>query len=118
MKSNSDNRPPVFLSLGDGSWHYNYNIKEVGTENEDETARTVFEYDTAHIWGTPDYAKCVKAVLREKLDESQEFSLINKYNAYNLGLSNDENDKTEYEAYLLEVISVKKRVKEDMEALK
>ena len=34
MKSNSDVRPPKFVNLGDGSWHYNYNIKEVQVEAE------------------------------------------------------------------------------------
>ena len=29
MKSNSNDRPPILQDLGNGSWHYNYNITEV-----------------------------------------------------------------------------------------
>lgn len=65
MKSNSDVKPPKFLNLGDGSWHYNYNIREVEVENEDGTTRTAYEYDTVHIWGTPTYPKLVPLVVAE-----------------------------------------------------
>ena len=46
---------------------------------------------------------------------TEEFSLINKYNAFVLGLSTDETDKTEYEAYLSEVIAVKAMVRADLQ---
>ena len=104
MKSNSNDRPPILQDLGNGSWHYNYNITEVDVqpepmaEAEDEqatAARKAYDYDTVEVWGRPDYDKCVKAVLRSRRDETEEFSLINKYNAFVLGLSTDEADKTE-----------------------
>lgn len=124
MKSNSNDRPPILQDLGNGSWHYNYNITEVEiqsepmaeTEDEQEpAARKAYDYDTVEIWGRPDYDKCVKAVLRSRRDETEEFSLINKYNAFVLGLSTDETDKTEYEAYLSEVIAVKAMVRADLQ---
>ena len=49
-------------------------------------------------------------------DETEEFSLINKYNAFALGLSTDEADKQEYEDYLTEVLSIKAMVKVDLQA--
>ena len=110
--------------LGNGSWHYNHNITEVEVQPEPmaETggeqapaARKAYEYDTVEVWGRPDYDKCVKAVLRSRRDETEEFSLINKYNAFVLGLSTDETDKTEYEAYLSEVIAVKAMVRADLQ---
>ena len=89
---------------------------EVETEGEQEpAARKAYDYDTVEIWGRPDYDKCVKAVLRSRRDETEEFSLINKYNAFVLGLSTDETDKTEYEAYLSEVIAVKAMVRADLQ---
>lgn len=72
--------------------------------------------DTVEVWGRPDYDKCVKAVLRSRRDETEEFSLINKYNAFVLGLSTDEADKTEYENYLKEVLAVKAMVRADLAA--
>lgn len=49
-------------------------------------------------------------------DETEEFSLINKYNAFVLGLSTDKADKTEYENYLKEVLAVKAMVRADLAA--
>lgn len=121
MKSNSDVRPLVIQDLGNGSYYYNYNIHEVTVpveptedEAEDTEEKTAYEYDSVLIWGIPNYAKCVKAVLRDRRDETEEFSLINKYNAFALGVS-EEADKEEYEAYLEEVKAVKAMVKTDLE---
>lgn len=123
MKSNSDVRPPCLLDLGNGSWHYNYNITEVETpaeptEQGDDTAepavRVSYNYDTVLIWGAPNADKCIKAVLRDRRDETEEFNLINKYNSFVVGISTDENDKTEYEDYLREVSSVKAMVYSDL----
>lgn len=125
MKSNSNDRPPILQDLGNGSWHYNYNIAEVEVlpepmavaEGEQApTARKAYDYDTVEVWGRPDYDKCVKAVLRSRRDETEEFSLINKYNAFVLGLSTDEADKEEYEAFLTEVMAVKAMVRNDLAA--
>ena len=124
MKSNSNDRPPILQDLGNGSWHYNYNITEVEVQpgpmaeqegEQTQAARKAYDYDTVEIWGRPDYDKCVKAVLRSRRDETEEFSLINKYNAFVLGLSTDETDKKEYEAYLSEVIAVKAMVRADLQ---
>lgn len=125
MKSNSNERPPVLLNLGNGSWHYNYNISEVEVQPEPmaemdgeqaTVARKAYECDTVEIWGIPDYDKCVKAVLRSRRDETEEFSLINKFNAFVFGLSMDAADKTEYENYLKEVLAVKAMVRSDLAA--
>jgi hypothetical protein len=117
MKSNSDVRPLILLDLGDGSWHYNYTIVEVPAQTDDGNDRVVFNYDTVHIWGNPDYATIVNAVIAERYSPSQETSLINKYNAFVAKLSNDSSDKDKYEAYLKEVAEIKAMVKEDLRGL-
>lgn len=123
MKSNSNVRPPIILDLGDGSFHYNYNIKEVEVQPADiqqektEAPQISYEYETVQVWGIPDYDKCVKAVLRDRRDETEEFNLINKYNTFALGLSKDLADETEYKNYLAEVLAVKAMVKADFESL-
>lgn len=124
MKSISNDRPAVLYNLGNGSWHYNYNIKEteaapdpLAAGETEQPARKVFEFETVVIWGTPDYDKCVKAVLRDRRDETEEFSLINKYNAFVLGLATGvegEAGKVEYQAYLTEVLAVKAMVRQDL----
>lgn len=115
MNSHSNIKPPVLLNLGDGSYHYNYNVKSVTKTREDGQPEEGYEYETVHIWGTPTYDNCVKAVLRSRLDETEEFALINKYNAYKLGLSTDKTAETDYKAYLKEVLAIKDMVRADIE---
>lgn len=118
MKSNSDVRPPIILDLGNGSYHYNYNIQEVEAPadpiQEGEGPKRGFEYDTVLIWGRPNKDSVTKAVLRSRRDETEEFNLINKYNSFVLGISTNPADKAEYEAYLAEVQGVKEMVQIDL----
>jgi hypothetical protein len=117
MKSNSDVRPPVLLDLGDGSWHFNYNIKEVPVITESGEDKTTFEYDTVHIGGSPEYEKLVKAVIAEHYSLEEETALINKYNAFAMKLSVDPADKEKYETYLKKVSGLKAMIKGDLRAL-
>jgi len=120
MKSNSDKKPAVFQPLGNGAYHYNYNIVE-RTEKDSETgeSRTVYDYDTVKVWDKPEYEKLVKAVIREEIDETKEFSYVNDYNAAVLGIIDDETEadaaKTAYKEYLAFVVEVKQQVKADLE---
>jgi hypothetical protein len=116
MKSNSDVRPPILQDLGDGSWHYNYNIKEVPVTTE-SGEKTAFEYETVYIWGKPDYDTLANAVIAEHYSISEETALINKYNAFNLKLSIDPADKEKYEIYLKKVSDLKAMIKVDLRAL-
>jgi hypothetical protein len=115
MKSNSDVRPPILQDLGDGSWHYNYNIKEVQRTTERGEEQTVFEYETVHIWGLPKYETLVPLVIAGHYNPSKETSLINKYNAYGLKLSTNQQDKKDYEAYLAHTFEIKAMVKQDLQ---
>jgi hypothetical protein len=117
MKSNADNRPPALLDLGDGSWHYNYNIQEVQVVAGFGEERTAFGYDTVHILGAPEYDKLVKAVISEHYSLEEEISLINKYNAFVAGLSTDPADKEKYETYWTKVNGFKTMIREDLRAL-
>jgi len=111
MKSNSDIRPTGLLDLGDGSWHYNYNIEEV-TETVEE--QTHYQYDTVQFWGPPSYEKVVKAVIRDRYDETQEFGIINEYNAYAMGLTQDQSAEDTYAEFLSWLLNVKEMVANDL----
>lgn len=119
MKSSSDIRPAVIQPLGNGAYHYNYNIVErQETDPETGEIKTVYDYDTVKVWDKPTYEKLVKAVIREKLDETQEFSIINEYNAGVLGVITDTTKKQEakqaYKDYLTFVAATKAMVKADL----
>jgi hypothetical protein len=75
MKSNSNDKPLIFQNLGDGSWHYNYDIKEVQITNESEGTRNVFDYNTVHFFGEPTYEKIVSAIIRENFTIDEEFAI-------------------------------------------
>lgn len=111
MKSNSDTRPDVLLDLGDGSWHYNFNIEE---SEETEEGAPCYEYDTVTFWGTPTYAKLVKAVVRDRYDETQEFGIINEYNAYKLGVTDEVAAEEIYLEFLSWLLGVKQMVQNDL----
>lgn len=119
MKSSSDIRPAVIQPLGNGAYHYNYNIVErQETDPETGEVKTVYDYDTVKVWDKPTYEKLVKAVIREKLDETQEFAITNEYNAGVLGVITDTTKKQEakqaYKDYLTFVAATKAMVKADI----
>ncbi|MFB5946135.1 hypothetical protein [Albibacterium profundi] len=113
MKSQSNKRPQVLHDLGNGSHHYNFNIVEKTIDEEDGKTSKVFEYDQVLIWDTPTEKKVVKEVIRSKWDANQEFDLVNSYNAFNEGVSDDESDKDNYLDYLDEIRGIKAMVKHD-----
>lgn len=120
MKSGSDIRPATIQPLGNGAYYYNYNVAE-RTETDPETGeeKTVYDFDTVKVWDKPTYEKLVKAVIREEIDETKEFSYVNDYNATVLGIITDPEQKTvaktAYKEYLQFVVDVKAMVKADLE---
>lgn len=134
MKSNSDVRPLAIQPLGNGAYHYNYNITERTEEVEPQvsgddnpegadiidttpTTRTTYDCDTVLVWGTPNYKDLTRAVIRSEVSETEEFGLINDYNAARAGLlEEDEAEKAEeaYTAHLRRVAEIKAMVKADI----
>lgn len=139
MKSNSDIRPTAIQPLGNGAYHYNYNITERTEEVETQAAgendaepgavdvadtapqtRTTYDYDTVELFGVPDYKDLTRAVIRAEVSETEEFGLINDYNAAKAGLIDDEAEAEEaearYTAHLRRVSEIKAMVKDDLTA--
>ena len=135
MKSNSDVRPVAILPLGNGAYHYNYNVtartaepEPVPQSNDENTEgvetavavvspRIVYDYDTVEVWGNPNYKDLTRAVIRAEVSDTEEFGLINDYNAARAGLLDDEEaEKAEaaYTAHLRRVAEIKAMVKVDL----
>ncbi len=120
MKSSSDIRPAIIQPLGNGAYYYNYNTVERQEEDpETGETKTVYDYDTVKVWDEPTYEKLVKAVIRENLDETQEFCIINEYNSGVLGVITDAAEKAAskaaYKEYLTFVKQTKAMVREDLQ---
>lgn len=117
MKSNCvSQRPSPFIDLGNGRFHYNYDVVEGTKESENGEPVVSFDYDTAEILGIPNYSKTVSAVIRNKYTADKEIALINGYNRYKIASTadRDPNDLAEYKAYLDEVEEIKAKVKSDI----
>lgn len=119
MKSSSNVRPDIIQDLGNGSFHYNYNIVEEKVADEEVGEKTVYNFDTVQVWEKPTYENLTRAVIRNEVDENEEFSLINDYYAAQLGLEIDSARKTkavtEYKDHLRRVISIKTMVRADLQ---
>lgn len=120
MKSSSNVRPDIIQDLGNGSFHYNYNIVEEKVADEEVGEKTVYNFDTVQVWEKPTYESLTRAVIRNEVDETEEFSLINDYYAAQLGLETDAGRKakavTEYKDHLSRVIAIKTMVRADLQA--
>ena len=118
MKSNSIDRPPVIQDLGNGAFYYNYAVTTRTDTDPDGNERTSFDYRSVKIWGLPVRAAIVKAVIRDELDETAEFDLVNSYNAAQEGLLDDDEAAeavAAYKAYILRLRQIKAFVKADLE---
>ena len=70
MRTNSDNKPLPIYPLGDGTYHFNYNIEEV----IDEEGRKSFNCDTIHV-GDISYDNLVSKMIAEKYPLEAELAL-------------------------------------------
>ena len=127
MKTYSNNKPEIFEPVGDGSFRYNYNIKEIEIDrfdiidNKSIVKQTQWEYDNIIIYLPIDKDKITKAVISNTWDINYENKLINDYNEISLGnLTEEEIDKrtNKYIAFLQERKRLKEMIDNDWEIIK
>lgn len=111
-------QPNSIEKLGNGTYYYNYDItsKEVDVtdpETEDVTQETRWTYIQVHLHGQPDHKECIKAIIRQYVDQDEEFDLINSSNSIALGLSDNQTDRQKYLDYLTLVGEIKTKVRAD-----
>lgn len=111
-------QPNSIEKLGNGTYYYNYDItsKEVDVtdpETEEVTQETRWAYIQVHLHGQPDHKECIKAIIRQYVDQDEEFDLINSSNSIVLGLSDNQTDRQKYLDYLTLVREIKTKVRAD-----
>lgn len=113
--------PQTIQKLGNGTYYYNYDIKEVEAKVIDQEGNSELETQYSFIQvllsGQPNYKDCVKAIVRSFLTVDEEFDLINSYNSYTENLSTNSDVISEYREYLNKLKEIKAKVKEDFTAL-
>lgn len=113
--------PQTIQKLGNGTYYYNYDIKEVEAEVMDYEGDTKLELQYNFIQvllsGQPNYKDCIKAIIRSFLTVDEEFNLINSYNSYTENPTEDSEALLEYKEYLSKLKEIKAKVKEDFAKL-
>ena len=129
MKTYSNNKPEILEHIGNGSFRYNYNIKEievdrfdiVDNENETNIKQTQWEYDNVIIYFSIDKDKITKAVIANTWNINYENKLINDYNEISLeNLTKEEiNKRTDnYITFLQERKRLKEMIDNDWKIIK
>ena len=112
-------QPRTIQKLGNGTYYYNYDIKEVEAEVIDYEGNTKSElqynFIQVLISGQPNYKDCVKAIIRSFLTVDEEFDLINSYNSYQNNLTTDDTVVSKYVDYLKLVQEIKTNIKKDLD---
>ena len=113
--------PQTIQKLGNGTYYYNYDIKEVEAEVTDQEGDTKLELQYNFIQvllsGQPNYKDSVKAIVRSFLTVDEEFDLIKSYNSYTENPTEDSEALLEYKEYLSKLKEIKAKVKEDFAKL-
>ena len=128
MKNNSTIKPIILENIGNGSYRYNYNIKEIEFEDivfvddvETIEKQIRWEYDSVIIYLPIDKDKITRAVITNTWNSDYENKLINDYNEISLGnLTEEEIDKrtNNYITFLQERKRLKEMIDNDWEIIK
>ena len=121
-----DNKPSVLEAVGDGSYKYRFDIKEIELDvttfddsNTPKAQRTQWQCQEVTVWSPVTSNKITKAVITEVCDNNYEQKLVNEYNAAQLGLygskTGEEAEKhiTAYTEYLNTRAALKAQVDAD-----
>lgn len=95
-------KPAALEHDNDGSTIIRYNIEpEMGTpDGESEERQIGWQCHEVRIWNKPTKASLKKAVIRDVIDESQEFAIVNAYNSHILGIEINPDAVDEYKEFL------------------
>ena len=86
MQAFYDNKPSVLEAVGNGSYLYHYNIKEVETTSKEEETRTQWQCDEVVVWQPINANRVTQAAIADRWDSNYEQKLINEYNGAQMGL--------------------------------
>lgn len=99
-----DNNPSKYEAVGNGSYLYRWDIKEVQqpANDESEEAVTKWQCEEVVVWNPMTANKITEAVISSKWESNYEQKLVNEYNAAKLGIygsTTSEEAKARIQAY-------------------
>ena len=112
------------LNNGQGTIHYNHNIQEILVINGEDGSQEVtddpekangkaYKYDCVRVEFPKTGNNVYRTLLNAKYDSDHQEKLINDYQSYQLGITEDEEALTNYKAFLQDRLSIKAMVDED-----
>lgn len=110
-------KPAAIQHDNDGSTIIRYNIEPEFAEKEGETEPEQIGWmcHEVRIWDKPEKVSVKKAVIRDVIDESAEFALVNAFNSHALGIEINPAAVEEYKEYLQFRAAVDKMVESFLE---
>ena len=110
-------KPAAIQHDNDGSTIIRYNIEPEFAEKEGETEPEQIGWmcHEIRIWDKPEKVSVKKAVIRDVVDESAEFALVNAFNSHALGIEINPVAVEEYKEYLQFRADVDKMVESILE---
>lgn len=114
----TDIQPQIIEKLGNGTYYYNYDIKSkniIVDNQEEQVEKTIWTYIQVHLNGVPNHDDCIRGVIKQFVSIDDELALINKYSAYQLGISTDDSICIKYQDYIETLTNIRKNVKKDFE---
>lgn len=124
MQAYYDHKPSIYEAVGNGSYIYRWDIKEIAItsviEDGDKENKTQWSCQEVTIWSPVSCNGIIKAVLADKWDNDHEQKFINEYNSAQMGLYDD--DTTEaaiaaYKEFLVKRTELKTQVENDCKDL-
>jgi len=128
MQAFYDNKPSVLEAVGNGSYLYRTDIKEVETDGnaadtDTEEKRTQWQCEEITVWSPITSNRITEAAITERWAANYEQKLVNEYNAAKLGLYGSTTSAEakehiqKYTDYLTERAALKTQIDADCEAL-
>ena len=90
--THSNDKPQVWSAVGNGSYFYRFNIKEIEVPAQTEGAEVTkaWQYNEVVVWGPVTSDVVTKEVMNAMWSKDAEQKMLNDYNAAQLGILGDE----------------------------
>lgn len=110
----SNDKPSVWSDVGNGSYLYRFNIKEVSVPAQTENAESITEwqYNEVVVWGPIMSDSVTKEVMNSMWSKDAEQKLLNDYNSAQLGILGDEYI-VKYKDFLTQRKALKEQIDKD-----
>ena len=108
----SNDKPQVWSAVGNGSYFYRFNIKEieVPAQTEGEEPTKAWQYNEVVIWGPITSNAVTKEVMNAMWSKDAEQKMVNDYNSAQLGILGEE-----YISKYKEFLTARKAIKEQID---